>query len=260
MISLTSTQIDAWIVAFVFPLTRILAFVATAPLFSSVAVPRRIRLTLGLVITVALAPALPPMPVVEPSSGIGLWILVQQLLIGVGMGFAMSIVYAAIDIAGEFISFQMGLGFATLYDPVSTAQTPVIAEFINLLALLVFLSINGHLIYVATLMQSFTVIPISITPLAANSWSNLAELGSAMFSTGLLLALPVIVALMIANIALGVLTKAAPQLNIFAVGFPLTLTGGFIAMAVTLNYLAVPLQTLLEYGLNAMLGFAQFKP
>jgi flagellar biosynthetic protein FliR len=259
MISLTSTQIDAWIVAFVFPLTRILAFVATAPLFSSVAVPRRIRLTLGLVITVAITPALPPMPAVEPSSGIGLGILAQQLLVGVGMGFAMRIVYAAIDIAGEFISFQMGLGFATFYDPINTAQTPVIAEFINLLALLVFLSINGHLIYVATLMQSFSVIPISVAPLAANSWGNLAELGSAIFSTGLLLALPVIVALMIANIALGVLTKAAPQLNIFALGFPLTLTGGFFAMAITLNYLAVPLQRLLEYGLAAMLGFAQLK-
>lgn len=256
MIQITSTQLDAWIVAFIYPLTRILAFIATAPLFSSVAVPRRIRLTLGLVLTVALAPALPAMPQVAPTSGAGLWILAQQLLVGIGMGYAMRVIYAAIEIAGEFISAQMGLGFATSYDPMNTSQTPVISEFINLLTLLVFLSINGHLMYVATLAQSFQVIPVGST-LAPVSLLNLAELGTAMFATGLLLALPIIVALMITNIALGVLTRAAPQLNIFAVGFPLTLTGGLVGLILITNYLTVPLQKLFEAGLSAMLGFAR---
>lgn len=256
MLSITSAQLDAWVAAFAFPLVRILGVIASAPFWNVAAIPRRVRLILGLAITVALAPVLPPMPAVAPASGTGIWILLQQVLIGVGMGFAMRIVYSAIDVAGEFIGLQMGLSFATFYDPLSSSQTPVISEFIGLLAMLLFLSFNGHLMYVATLAQSFTAIPVSATPLGLGSWLNLAELGGKMFAAGLLLALPVIVALMITNLALAVLTRVAPQLNIFAIGFTLTLTGGFIALAFTLNYLAAPIQAIFEQGLSAMLGFA----
>jgi len=256
MISIGSAQIDAWIVAFIYPLTRILGFIATAPLWSSTGIPRRTRLILGLAITVALAPSLPTMPVAQPGSLSGLWIMVQQMLIGIGMGFAVKITFTAFDLAGEFISTQMGLGFATFYDPQNSSQTLVISEFINLLALLLFLSMNGHLLYLATLAQSFSVIPVSAPPLGAGSWLNLAELGSKIFSAGLLLSLPVMAALMITNIALAVLTRAAPQLNLFALGFPLTLIGGFVALAISLNYLATPIQSIFEYGMEAMLGYA----
>ena len=256
MISIESAQIDAWIVAYVFPLARILAFIAAAPLWSSSGIPRRTRLIMGVAITIAIAPSLPAMPQVQPGSLGGLWIMFQQMLIGVGMGFAARIIFAAFDLAGEFMGFQMGLGFATFYDPMSASQTPVITEFFGLIALLLFLSMNGHLLYFATLAQSFSAIPVSATPLAAGSWLNLAELGSKMFSAGLLLALPVVVALMITNIALAVLTRAAPQLNIFALGFPLTLIGGFVALAVSLNYLSAPIQAVFEVAMSAMLGFA----
>ena len=208
MISIESTQIDAWIAAFIFPLARILAFIAAAPLWSTAGIPRRTRLMLGIAITVAIAPSLPSMPSVQPGSLSGLWVMLQQILIGIGMGFAARIVFAAFDLAGEFIGTQMGLGFALFYDPLSSAQTPVIAEFIGLIALLLFLSMNGHLLYFTTLAQSFSAIPVSATPLGAASWLNLAELGSKIFSAGLLLALPVVVALMITNVALAVLTRA----------------------------------------------------
>ncbi|MDP3441130.1 MAG: flagellar biosynthetic protein FliR, partial [Azonexus sp.] len=115
---------------------------------------------------------------------------------------------------------------------------------------------NGHLLYFATLAQSFSAIPVSATPLAAASWLNLAELGSKIFSAGLLLALPVVVALMITNVGLAVLTRAAPQLNIFALGFPLTLIGGFAAIGISMHYLAVPIQAIFEFAMSAMLGFA----
>ena len=256
MISIESTQIDAWIAAFIFPLARILAFIAAAPLWSTAGIPRRTRLMLGIAITVAIAPSLPSMPSVQPGSLSGLWVMLQQMLIGIGMGFAARIVFAAFDLAGEFIGTQMGLGFATFYDPLSSSQTPVIAEFIGLIALLLFLSMNGHLLYFATLAQSFSAIPVSATPLGAASWLNLTELGSKIFSAGLLLALPVVVALMITNVALAVLTRAAPQLNIFALGFPLTLLGGFIGIAISMNYLATPLQAIFEFAMSAMLGFA----
>ena len=256
MISIDSVQIDAWIAAFIFPLARILAFIAAAPLWSTAGIPRRTRLILGIAITVAIAPSLPNMPSVQPASLTGLWIMLQQMLIGIGMGFAARIVFAAFDLAGEFIGAQMGLGFATFYDPLSSSQTPVIAEFYGLIALLLFLSMNGHLLYFATLAQSFSAMPVGTTPLSSASWLNLAELGSKIFSAGLLLALPVVVALMITNVALAVLTRAAPQLNIFALGFPLTLLGGFVAIAISMNYLATPLQAIFEFAMSAMLGFA----
>lgn len=256
MISLSTGQIDAWIAAFVFPLARILAFIAAAPLWSTAGVPRRTRLILGLAITIAIAPALPDMPKVETGSLAGLSIMVQQMLIGIAMGFTARIIFSAIDLAGEFISMQMGLGFATSYDPLNSSQTPVISEFLGLISLLLFLSLNGHLLYVATLAQSFTAIPVSATFIGGGSWLNLAELGSKIFSAGLLISLPIVVALMITNIALAVLTRAAPQLNIFSLGFPLTLLGGFFGLAISMTYLATPLQGLYELAFEAMLGFA----
>ena len=246
MINIDYVQIDAWIAAFIFPLARILAFIAAAPLWSTAGIPRRTRLILGIAITVAIAPSLPNMPSVQPASLTGLWIMLQQMLIGIGMGFAARIVFAAFDLAGEFIGAQMGLGFATFYDPLSSSQTPVIAEFYGLIALLLFLSMNGHLLYFATLAQSFSAMPVGTTPLSSASWLNLAELGSKIFSAGL----------MITNVARAVLTRAAPQLNIFALGFPLTLLGGFVAIAISMNYLASPLQAIFEFAMSAMLGFA----
>lgn len=256
MISLTSVQIDAWIAAFIYPLVRILAFVAAAPLWSTAGVPRRTRLMMAIAIAIAIAPSLPDLPRIEPASLHGLWLMAQQMLIGIGMGFSARIVFSAVDLAGTFIGNQMGLGFATFYDPLSSSQTPVIAEFLGLMTMLTFLALNGHLLFVATLAQSFVAIPIGGPFLAAESWLNLSQMGTKIFSTGLLLALPIIIALMITNIALGILTKAAPQLNLFALGFPLTLAGGFVAIALSFSYLAAPLQAMFEFAMTAMLGYA----
>jgi flagellar biosynthesis protein FliR len=256
MLTLSTAQIDAWIAFYAFPLARILGMIVTVPLWSTAGIPRRTRLILGFAITLAIAPALPPMPVVQPASLAGLWILAQQILIGIAMGFAARVVFAAVDMAGTFIGFQMGLGFATFFDPLQGAQTPVLSEFIGLLALLLFMAFDGHLLYISTVAQSFHAIPVGPEALAAGSWKNLAELGSKIFSAGLLLALPVIVALLIVNVALGVLTKAAPQLNLFALGFPLTLMGGFVGVAVSLNYISEPLHALFDFALQSMLGFA----
>lgn len=255
MLSITSAQLDIWIAAFAYPLSRILAFVSTAPLWGTGGLPRRLRLMLGLGLAIAVTPTLPAMPAVSPATWQGIGLIAQQMLIGIGMGLAARIIFAAVDIAGEFIGFQMGLSFATAYDPLNSSQTPVISEFLGLINMLLFLAVNGHLMFIATLVQSFYVLPVGQDVLGSASWLNLVELGGKMFATGLLLSLPVIVALMITNLALAVLTRAAPQLNIFALGFPLTLIGGFVALAITMNYLATPLQHMYEFALNAMLTF-----
>lgn len=257
MITIDSAQLNAWIAAYFFPLARILGFIASAPLWSSASIPARVKIIVGLGITVAIAPMLPSMPGVQPGTLRGIGILVEQMLIGIAMGFAAKIVFSAIDLAGEYIGFQMGLNFATFYDPLNSSQTPVTTEFISLLGLLVFLSMNGHLMFVATLAQSFFAMPIGGEFFGPSVWTGLPQLGAKIFSAGLLLALPVIVALMITNIALGVLTRAAPQLNLFALGFPLTLTGGFITLALSLNYLASPLQELFEFAIEAIFAVSQ---
>jgi flagellar biosynthesis protein FliR len=256
VISVTSAQLDAWIALLIYPLTRILAFTATVPFLNNAGVPRRVRLMLGLVIAAAIIPGLPPLPVISPTSSQGLMLLAQQLLIGLGMAFSMRIIYAGVDLAGTFIGLQMGLGFATFYDPQGTSQTAVLSNLLGLLATLLFLAMNGHLIYIATLARSFEALPIALSPLNADSGLYLAHLGSRMFSIGALLSLPVITVLLITNLALGVLNRAAPQLNLFAIGFPITLTLGFVATGLMFSYLAVPLQQLFEEGLNAILNFA----
>lgn len=255
MITFTSAELNAWIVAFFFPLARILALLSAAPPFNNRGLPRRIRLALGIAIAIAITPALPPMPAIDPGTGAGLWILAQQILIGLAMGFALRLAFAAIDMAGNLIGMQMGLGFATFFDPQSAGQTPVLSEFLNLLSLLVFLSINGHLLVLATLTHSFTTLPVALAMPAAASWLNIANAGAIIFTYGMLLALPLLVALLITNVALGVLTRAAPQLNLFAVGFPLTLALGFAVLMFSLPYMAAPLQQLFEFALRSMLGY-----
>ena len=255
MISLSTAEINAWIVAFFFPLARILARLVAAPPFNNEGLNTQARLVLGLAIALAITPALPTIAAIDPASGQGLLILAQQMLIGLSMGFAMRLVFSAIDLAGTMISNQMGLGFATAYDPQSAAQTAVVSEFLGMLALLIFLAINGHLMVIAMLGRSFTLLPIGSTTIASTSWQNLANAGGVIFSSGVLLSLPVVCALLIANIALGVLGRVAPQLNLMAIGFPITIVLGFSALIVSLSYLASPLQTLFEFGLQSMLGY-----
>lgn len=256
MISFTSAQLNAWIVAFIYPVARILAFASTAPILNNAGLPKRIRLLLGLALALAIAPNLPPMPHIVPNSGAGILLLIHEILIGSAMGFAIRLIYAGVDMGGQVIGMQMGLGFATAYDPLNTTQTVVIANLMTMITSLLFLSINGHLIYVATLAQSFQALPISLTPLAASGWQTLVLMANKIFAIGLILALPVITVLLITNLSLGVLNRAAPQLNLFAIGFPITLAAGFIGLALSMNYMAVPLQHFFEEGLSTLLVFA----
>lgn len=255
MISFTSAELNAWIAAFFYPLARILALLAAAPPFNNAGLTTRVRLVLGLALAMAIAPALPAMPAIEPASGSGLLILAQQMIIGFAMGFVLRLVFSAIDLAGMMISTQMGLGFATAYDPQTAAQTPVVAELIGMLALLVFLSIDGHLMVLATLVKSFTLLPVGVWAVSEASWLNIANAGGVIFSSGVMLSLPALVALLITNVALGVLGRVAPQLNLIVIGFPVTILLGFVALYVGMSHLGAPLQQLFEHGLQSMLGF-----
>lgn len=252
MLSFTSAQLDAWITAFLFPLARIFGLLASAPIFNNAAQPQRIRLGVGVVITLAIVPVLPPMPAVPPGSWLGFGILAQQMLIGALLGFTLRIAFAAVDVAGELIGFQMSLSFATFYDPQSGGQTPILAEFLGLFATLIFLALNGHLLTLQVLVESFRLLPITATPFGAGSFASMLAWSSVLFSAGLLLALPLITALLIANLAMGVLARVAPQLNIFAVGFPVTLTTGFIVLMFSIPYFGTAMERLFDNAFRAM--------
>jgi flagellar biosynthetic protein FliR len=200
-------------------------------------------------------PTLPPSGLVV-GSWPGMMALLQQMLIGIALGFTVRIIFAAVDLAGELIGLQMGLGFAMFYDPDNSAQSPVISEFLGLLATLIFLSINGHLMLLAVLGNSFEWWPVGVELFPANGWLAIARWGSTLFSAGLMLALPLIAALLVVNIALAVLTRAAPALNLFAIGFPVTLIAGFTMLLLSLSFFAPALQRLFEYGLQTVAQLA----
>lgn len=255
MINLSAAQLDLWMAGFLFPLARIMGLIATAPILSNRAIPARIRMGFGAAMTLALIPALPPSGLIV-GSWPGLLALLQQMLIGIALGFSMRVVFTAIDLAGELIGLQMGLGFAMFYDPDNAAQSPVISEFLGLLAMLIFLAINGHLMLLAVIGNSFEWWPVGADLFPANGWMAIARWGSTIFSAGVMLALPVIAALLVVNIALAVLTRAAPTLNLFAIGFPVTLIAGFVMLLLSMPFFAPALQQLFDYGLRTVAQLA----
>jgi flagellar biosynthetic protein FliR len=251
VLSVTSAQLEGWLALLAFPMARILGFVGAAPVFGNNAVPRRIKLMVGLAITMGLLPVVPSPPEAIDSWA-GILILFQQTLIGIAMGLVLRVVFAALDLMGEIISLQMGLSFATFFDPVAGGQTAVVGEFLTLIATLVFLSLNGHLLMIDALARSFEWLPVSATLPHKGGWLILARFGASIFASGLLMALPIVTALLITNIALGVLTRAAPQLNLFAIGFPITLTVGFGVLLLALSHLAPLLQHFYDAGFTTL--------
>lgn len=238
-----------------------LSLISTAPLFGEKAVPRTVKVGLAGLMALAIAPTLGPLPQVPLVSAAGLWIVVQQILIGVAMGFSMKLVFAMVQAAGEYISLQMGLSFASFYDPTSGGATVVVGRFLNVMAMLVFLAVNGHLVLIATLAESFQILPIADAPLAATGWYLLAVAGGQVFLGGLILALPLIATLLTLNLAMGILNRVSPQFSIFAVGFPITLLAGIAMLQILMQYLAPFMEHRLAAGFTAMLDVIQgFRP
>jgi flagellar biosynthetic protein FliR len=246
VLTITSAQLDAWLAALLFPLTRVLALLAAAPVLGPTRIPARVRIGLGVGLVIVLAPTLPPPPPVAAASAAGMLILATQMVIGLAIGFALRLVFVAVEMAGDLIGMQMGLGFAMFYDSGNVQHTPILGQFMGLLATLTFLAINGHLMVISALAESFHALPISAAPLGSGLFEVMARYGAVVFSAALQLALPLIVTMLVVNLALGVLTRAAPQLNIFAVGFPLTLAIGFAALTLTLPYFGPLFQRTLD--------------
>jgi flagellar biosynthesis protein FliR len=242
----TNVDIAAWLALYLWPLFRIAALVSVAPIFGGQNVPVRIRAALSLAITLVIAPVLPPMPAVDPLSSTGLVIAIQQILIGLTMGFALRLVFAAFVLAGQLIGQTMGLGFASMIDPQNGVQVPVVSQFYLILTTLIFLSLNGHLILLEVLATSFKTLPIGEHGITANGLWSITLWGGQVFSGAILVSLPAMTALLIVNIAFGVMTRASPQLNIFAIGFPVMILLGIIIMMMTLPVLLPQLTSMVN--------------
>jgi len=257
MISFTSTQLETWLAAFIFPLARILALVASSPVLGNKQIPARIKVGFAMLVTFIIAPTLNIPPEIEASTGTGLFILLQQILVGLAMGFSMRLIFTAVEMAGDTMGMQMGLGFASFYDPVNATQTQVLAQFLGIVGALAFLSMNGHLYMLSAMAESFQAFPISTQIPSATAMQTLALSGGNIFSHALRLSMPLIAALLITNLALGILTRSAPQLNIFAIGFPITLVVGFAVLMLTLPYFTPLMEMFIQTGLDTMLSIAK---
>ncbi len=251
MIHFTSTQIETWIGAFFWPFLRLLAMLSAAPVFGMGSMPTLLRIGLAVVLAVAIAPALPAMPAVQFGTATAWMLVLQQMLVGGAIGLVMTLILSTVQFAGGVIGLQMGMGFATLFDPVQGVQVTSLASFLNMVTLLLFLAVNGHLVMLAVMVRSFSMLPVAPDlGLTASTWYALAQGGGAIFSLGLALAAPVVGVLLIANLGLGVLTKLAPQLNLFAVGFPLFFILGFLALYLVMPVMQNVVQHLVDVGLS----------
>lgn len=230
---ISATEITALVGAYLWPLFRVSAMVTAAPVFGTRSVPVKIKIMTALAITSVLVPIL-PVPEVDVFSPLAILIILQQILIGLILGFSVQLVFSAVITGGQIVAMQMGLGFSLMVDPQNGSQSPVLSQFYILLVMLVYLAINGHLLLVEVLAESFRTMPISAQGLVANDFMQVVRWGGNIFAGGLAIALPAIASLLVVNITFGVMTRSAPQLNIFAIGFPITILIGFALVMVTL--------------------------
>ncbi|MDR5898748.1 flagellar biosynthetic protein FliR [Halomonas vilamensis] len=257
MVEVTYAQLHGWLVAFFWPFVRITAFMAATPLWGHSSIPNQAKVALAAVVAVVIAPVLPAMPDVPLMSWVGAGIIVEQIIIGAAIGLVMHIVFAVVQAAGEFIGLQMGLAFASFFDAASGTNIMVLSRILYMVTLLMFLAMNGHLMVLETLVMSFQTLPIGINLINANAFEVLARYGGTVFASGMLLALPLVGSLLIINLALGILNRSAPQLTVFNIGFPTSLTVGLTLMMVLMTDIGRFLQRLFSNGVAFMQGLIE---
>lgn len=254
MISISEAQLVAWISPIFWPFLRVLAVFTTAPVFSSRAFPTRAKIALAFFVALATQASLPDMPVIGFNDPQAMGAVVQQVGIGLAIGFVVRLVFSAVELAGEVVGFQMGLNFAAFFDPTLNAQSSAVARFFGQMTALLFVVMNGHLMVLAAIIQSFRSFPVDQNFLEALGRMKLYQLGSDLFASALWIALPMVGMLMFANLALGIISRVAPQMNIFAIGFPITLVVGLVGIAVTLPMLDQPFIALMGRAIEIFGG------
>lgn len=252
MLDLDLLHLEQWISTFVFPFFRIASFLMAMPMIGTQLVPMRIRLGLALTMTIILLPVLPTPPIVDGLS-FGTYILIaQQIIIGAALGFTLHIMFQIFAVGGQLIANQMGLGFASMTDPVNGVSVVVLGQFYLMLTTLMFLAMNGHLVMFNVIVQSFDVLPVAVVNFTAIKFMDIALAGTWMFSGALLMSLPAVTSLLVINLSFGIMTKAAPQLNIFAIGFPFTMVMGLLITWISLSGFLGQFELIADHALGVI--------
>ena len=249
---ISEAQLMQFIGQYLWPLLRIGAFYFAVPVIGARTVPARVRIILALFTAIMIGPVLPASPVVSFLSAQAFVMIIQEVLIGLALGFAMQVVMHVFILAGQFMAMKMGLGFAAMNDPSSGVSVTILSQFYLLVSTLLFLSSNGHLVVLQLMIDSFTTFPIGGPGMNVAHFTTIVGMGSWLFSAGLLITLPLFTSLMIVNMSFGVMSRSAPQMNVFTVGFPITLIFGFILMWFTFaNFLPVYFE-IMEEGIGVL--------
>ena len=254
MITFSEAQLVAWISPILWPFLRVLAMFSVAPIFSMRVIPMRAKIGLAFLVAVCAQGVLGDQPVISVNDREALAAVTQQVVIGLAIGFSVRIVFAAVEMAGEVIGLQMGLSFASFFDPASNAQLSAVARFFGHMAMLLFIVINGHLMILMAVVKSFDRFPVNGNFLQALGQMRLYELCGSIFSSALWIALPMIALLLFVNLTMGIISRVAPQMNIYAVGFPVTLTVGLLGIAATLPMLEQPVLALMQRSIDLFGG------
>jgi flagellar biosynthetic protein FliR len=230
----TEAQLTALIASIFWPMVRIGALFVAMPVFGNKQLSVKVKALLSLMIALMISPLLDTPPLVDVFSADAVLIMFQQIIIGLVMGFSLHMVLGSLAIAGEVVGYSMKLGMAKMADPINGVQVPIVTMLYLTLAVLVILALDIHLVLVQLLVDSFRVFPVATDGLSTDTFWKLVGWGTRMFEIGFVMAVPILGAILLLDVAQGFMQRAAQQFQIFAVGFPITLLGGMILIWVTL--------------------------
>ncbi|MFT5084007.1 MAG: flagellar biosynthetic protein FliR [Lentisphaeria bacterium] len=246
----TEEQVVQFILQYFLPFVRIGAMLMVMPVVGSKIVSPRVRLVLSMLVTVIVVPLIPEIPSITGLSPMTLLYVAQEAALGVMVGFIFQVAFQVFILSGQFMAMKMGLGFASMNDPTNGVQTTVLSQFFLMIITLMFVATNGHLLLIELIVDSFTSLPPGAWVIDIQVFYSVASLATWMFSAALVLSLPVLTSLLFVNIAFGVMSRAAPQLNIFAVGFPFTLIVGLVLVWLGLTNISPAFEEIMAYSLQ----------
>ena len=246
MLTFTEADVLAWLTPLLWTFLRVVALFSALPVLAQRTVPARVRIGLAFFVALCAQASLPPVAPIALDSSAAVLAVLQQVLIGVSLGFAVRIVFAAVEFAGELVGLQMGMNFATFFNPMSGGEQTAVSRFYGVTIAWLFIVMGGHLLVVAAVAQSFVAFPVGGDPFAFLRAVEPQRWGAEIFSLGLWIALPLVAMLLFANLVLGVISRVAQQMNVFAIGFPVTLGVGLVGVLVTLPLLETPFTMALE--------------
>jgi flagellar biosynthetic protein FliR len=250
-VTVNAADVSMWVGRLWWPMLRVGGFVMAAPIASETTIPGLVKIVMSLSLAFLMAPLVQVPAALSIFSAAGFLAALQEVLIGVAIGMVVQLTFEALTFAGQSVSLTMGLGFATLVDPQRGAQTTVLGQMFMIFGMLTYLAVNGHLVLLGTLAESFRTLPIGAAHIDKDFLLSVVLWGARVFESGLLIALPAVIALVIVNLALGVVTRAAPQLNLFGIGFTITLMCGFFVLLAGLDGIMAGISSLINSALAA---------